>query len=910
MKRLFQAVLLLGLLLPLFSLRTSAAKTGKTPEPVFVSPGAAPDGEGTRERPLPTLARAIERLSGSGGEIVLLAGIYREVIEIPPAEAGERQPAPLLIRAEPGAKVIFDGGRSDIDWKPWGEKKGLFAATLPGVRPGGIGIWEIRHRVRYRESADAAGVEQFPGSYAILPDSTVVVHLRTGAAPREVGLKTSPGERGLTIGRAGTTVSGILFRNYLGSRKIAPVVIAADGVELRDCTLQNSTSGVLIQPQVEKARVTGCLMRDVGTGIYNLGNDTVITGCIMEAARGAFAIEAQQHVRNGIRCYHPARGALIQECITAGFWAGLYIKTISADLTQARPVIVRHNLFTDGIKAGSGAGTTQPQPLNHYVGNLIGPNEEGQDMLTLLPAIKATVESNYFSGLKRSATAADGSNRAGASPFADLAGGDLTLRDGVKLPEYRGRPAGASLRSIRWVPEIAAVLEPASTPDEGRFRLVEKPICASSAQGAMITVTLSDKARGTLRYRKRGSGPWSEIAGVSQTPTFDADNPIMVPTWEPAPPRRVRLVFALLKGELEADREYEYQIQCTGPGGESIVTEPHPFKTSGGPKTIHVRSGEKQEGEDGSPQRPFTDLQMALDHALPGDTVQLAQGVYSRPAIVPYGGTASAPLVIRGAGADKTILDGAKLVPVLLELREVEQVRITDLQIRWFGRYGIYLNNAPSITIERCLFRNLPVGPAMSPNGMGIRLEGSPGATVSHSIFTANEYGIDAIRSPGITIRHNTGFLNLYAAVRLISSARGSELTHNSFTFTGNDSLSIDEPDPDALAALKCDFNNYGAWLRDDTAPVRPENDFRPAARYAGTGALKSKHMIRLRAGTSGAWKYFTRMEEWRRFSGQDAHSLFEDPQYTEPLRGDFRLLPGSPNRLADGKVIGATGRP
>jgi len=246
-------------------------------------------------------------------------------------------------------------------------------------------------------------------------------------------------------------------------------------------------------------------------------------------------------------------------------------------------------------------------------------------------------------------------------------------------------------------------------------------------------------------------------------------------------------------------------------------------------------------------------------------------------------------------------------VPVLLELRDVEQVRIADLQVRWFGRHGLYLKNASSITIERCLFRNLPVGPGMSPNGMGIRLENSPGATILQSVFTANEYGVDAVRSPGLTLRHNTAFLNLYSAIRLSASARHSRLFHNSFTFTGNDSITVDEPDPEALASLQCDFNNYGAWLRDDTAPQRPENDFQPAARYAGTGGLKSKHIIRLRTGSSGVWKTFTRMEEWRRFSGQDAHSIFDDPRYQAPLQGDFRLLPGSPNRLADGKVIGAT---
>lgn len=854
---------------------------------VFVAPHGSDDASGTKDHPLATVTQAIHRLLISGGRVVLLEGEYSEVVHIPKMDEGNQSLPALSIEAlEPG-KVRFNGGKPLEDYQPWQSIPGVYLMTVDKGEAGGLGVWEERYRIRYRELADEAGVIAHPGSFVVLDENRILVNIRDGQTPEQVELWISEGsEFAMRVERENTQIHGIDFRNYLGVRMSGPIRVEADQVTISNVRILNSTTGILVRPEVTGTRIEKCVIQEVGTGVYNLGNDSHIVSCLIEAGSGAFAIEVQQHMRNAIRWYHPAKGGVVKDCVTRGFWAGLYVKTISDDLSRgARPVDIENNTFIDGIKAGSGAGITQPQPLNRYLNNIIGPNEDRQEMQGILTAIQSTVEGNHFYD--------------GQDPFVELSTGNLRIRENA-IGGEQGR-VGSSLQHVEWKAVYAKSAWDRQQTKELRF--LKAPILVASKHGARVSVYLNRQAAVTLRYRKVGAGKWDRVEvknqSLSEWPTG-----IVVPRWD-QPDLVYRASVAMLGNELQAGAVYEFQVECQE-GTQKVQSDLKQVRIAGGPKAIHVRSLSDNQQIQGSDESAFSDLQEALDHALPGDTVLVGTGVFTRPAILGSGGTASEPITIQGQGEGLSILDGAKLYPAMLELRGVQHVVIRDLQIRWFGRYGIYAKNSQAITVERCRFLNATVARRMSPNGMGIRLEDTPGCRVVECVFTANEYGVDAIRSPNIHLQNNTAFLNLYSAIRLISSSQDSSIIYNSFTFTGNDAITIQEPDARAFTSLKSDYNNLGTVLRQDTAPLRPENDFSAPPRYAGTGMLFGKGIIRAQVGKASEWHRFTRMQDWQKFANKDHHSIFADPAYVEPLRGDFRLLPESPNQLENGMVIGA----
>jgi hypothetical protein len=51
-------------------------------------------------------------------------------------------------------------------------------------------------------------------------------------------------------------------------------------------------------------------------------------------------------------------------------------------------------------------------------------------------------------------------------------------------------------------------------------------------------------------------------------------------------------------------------------------------------------------------------------------------------------------------------------------------------------------------------------------------------------------------------------------------------------------------------------------------------------------------------------------MAKWREFSGQDAHSIFEDPEFVAPWLDRWEVEASSPNLKSgkDGATIGALG--
>ncbi len=339
-----------------------------------------------------------------------------------------------------------------------------------------------------------------------------------------------------------------------------------------------------------------------------------------------------------------------------------------------------------------------------------------------------------------------------------------------------------------------------------------------------------------------------------------------------------------------------------------------PKREGEAPLTLHVRPGASAEAADGSTEHPYPYLQAALDHALPGDTVLLAPGIYPHPATLTRSGKEGAPITIRGAGATATILEGARQSADLLTLRDVEHVVVKGIQFRWFREAGLRLESTAFVRVSECTFLNggLDIR-GETPTGYGIFGSRSRGLTITGCLLARNRVGIKLVKCPGVVIEQNTGFRNLNTALELVQSSKGSTLRRNSFGYSSHAAIYLWEPQPAAFRSLRCDENNYAMRLyhyliHSGGKPPDPDVVLEVPARYGSVAGGKAIIDILDTSDATAPRTRYGRFEEWQKASGKDQHSTYADPQYADPVRGDFRLLPGSPNLLPDGTFVGAFG--
>lgn len=780
---------------------------------VYVSPEGSDAAQGTREAPLATVSSALEKLLDSGGEIVLRAGVYRESVTI----AESMSEATLVIRAEAGETVVFDGGEPVSNWEKWEGNSSLYVTPLQDAEDHTLHVWDSQRRYRYFRNLDAEGVRAWPGSFCLLEDGRLLVNPHDGEQP--TGLERSLERFGIYVMRNHVSIQGIHFRNYFFNNYTAAVVIGVStgkimrDVEIVDCRMENAAKGIRIGPTAEEIRILRCHIRDTGTGINNTGNFITIQDCVIENAMGDFQVHGMiGPLRCAIRLYHPGRGARVTGNVTAGFTYGLRIKSGENNVKNEDPekgaFIIEHNTFLDGVSITGGSQSS----TNRYACNIVG--NTGMGMFDHLYGKSPMIEANYLIVGKeqKSETQLQGSNQSGPDPFVSLSEGNLNIRSGVTLPVCGDqKTVGSPLTQVEWGTELSA----------------------------------------------------------------------------------------FLAGEL-AERESDAQ--------EPLHRSPASRRTTD-PQIIHVAEGADSAVADGSAEHPFAHLQEAFDLAAPGDTIQVAEGVYTEPAVLTRSGTESAPILIQGAGETRTLVDGGRRSDVLMELNGVRHVIIRDMQFRWFEVAGIAVRNSSQVSVEQCRFINAEMASGGAGAGAGVLLDRSPNCRIAYSIVTRTRFGFRILRSPGVTLENNTAFKNLNTGAELNRSCRNSVIVGNSFTFSGHSPIYMWEPDLSSFSTMVMDFNNYSNRLYDYRSNGEPVHPVIPAARYGRVSGGKGVLEILPREQDTGDGRTrFHRLEDWQQYAGLDTHSVFADPQYVDPLRGDFRVLPGSPNILGDGRVIGAMG--
>ncbi len=210
----------------------------------------------------------------------------------------------------------------------------------------------------------------------------------------------------------------------------------------------------------------------------------------------------------------------------------------------------------------------------------------------------------------------------------------------------------------------------------------------------------------TLRYRASGEVTWRDGApAMKAEPTTIVDG---------APLGLHHLAASALL--LQPGTAYDVQATITDPDGggltspvTTVATRVEPQANPAGRVRLVVPGGG---GGEGSASNPFQGLPAAAAAAVAGDIFQIAAGRYG-PFSVTANGTASSPIVFRGAAGGGTIVDGANTDRGVVTIGSIAtggaHVILEGLVIE-NGHWGIDADSTHDITVRANVIRDVDFG--------------------------------------------------------------------------------------------------------------------------------------------------------------------------------------------------------
>ena len=227
-------------------------------------------------------------------------------------------------------------------------------------------------------------------------------------------------------------------------------------------------------------------------------------------------------------------------------------------------------------------------------------------------------------------------------------------------------------------------------------------------------------------------------------------------------------------------------------------------------------------------------LQDLLASAKPGQTVQVPEGTFAGPAVLPAG------VSLKGAGYGKTIIDATGCDNGIL-VKGSEGAEISDLTVRGASAANVLVQGSQKVTVRRVRVTGGLVG-ASIVDGKGCRFE--------NMISDANRYGI------------------------VLAGGEGNVAVN--CTVTGNTSLGL------SLGAGKNNVAFNNVVTDSPTAVSVGKQDGLVLDHNLYTGFNIGKYRGQLPRNTLNNWRYLTKL---------DAHSVNIPVKYEDAAQGKFKVV-------------------
>ncbi|NND74108.1 MAG: DUF1565 domain-containing protein [Ilumatobacter sp.] len=310
---------------------------------IHVDPAGADHADGTADRPVRTVARAV-KLARDGDRIVVGSGTYHEQVQV----YGKA----VELAAAPGATVVFDGATevhgwsaADGDWRaPWttGFERAPEPHVLPELPVAGWSEQFFVDGVQLVEVATRGAVE--PGTFFY---DVAAGQVWIGDDPAGRLVEGSELAWGLYLNHAdGSSLTGITVRRYATPyTNMAAIRAYADDLTLRDVTVEdNAYMGVsAIGDNISIERLTARRNGHLGAHAHRSTALSITDSTIVDNNAHGFNFH---HAAGGFKVTESAGVVVTDSTVSRNGGPAIWTDLSTSDITVAR------NLVQDNSRHG------------------------------------------------------------------------------------------------------------------------------------------------------------------------------------------------------------------------------------------------------------------------------------------------------------------------------------------------------------------------------------------------------------------------------------------------------------------------------------------------------------------------------------------------------------------------------